>query len=676
MVEDGKNGSRITMEDDYNRTGIEMDNSFFFIRTNYVNRLTVTDKGNVGIGTTYPVKKLDVNGDINFTGDLFQNGKLIKSWQQTGSDIYFDTGNVGIGTLNPTKTLVVNGPSTPGDNLFEVTGGGKDGFLKIFMDSNKPDEQVISTRSALHFESEGKRNITFSRKGEVGIGIFPTSTLDVNGDIKVRYNLHVADDIRFYGDLYKNGVKMVLSKDSSLWKQTGSDIYFNDGNVSIGNVFIGKTDPANGGVTIRANSNAHHGTWTQSFQVTNQDGTKKYIGIGSYGDKDPATGDLALYFSYIGRAFNDAFMNFMPDGRIGIGTENPSKKLDVNGDINLDGDLYKNGELLDFSKIWQQSGSNISYNNGNVGIGTASPYRKLEVYGSPIIRLKNSIEGTGAYGWIEFYDANSCMGEIGFKSSSNRLYINNETKGDIIMTGGNIGIGTKSPSKRLDVNGSINLTGELYKNGELIDFSGPWTEQGTNDVYLNTGGNVGIGTDSPSELLVIGEDLGNCNNGNALVIGGINPYSGPGIFIGQDANNYGQILWNPIDKRFSIGTKTDGTLNWATLVLHDEKVGIGTAYPMYKLSVRGNIGCSELIIEDVTGWSDFVFEPDYKLMTLKELKAYIQKNKHLPEIPTAEEVEENGVSVGEMNAKLLQKIEELTLYIIQLENRVGHLESE
>ena len=64
------------------------------------------------------------------------------------------------------------------------------------MDSNKPDEQVISTRSALHFESEGKRNITFSRKGEVGIGIFPTSTLDVNGDIKVRYNLHVADDIR------------------------------------------------------------------------------------------------------------------------------------------------------------------------------------------------------------------------------------------------------------------------------------------------------------------------------------------------------------------------------------------------------------------------------------------------------------------------------------------------
>ena len=96
------------------------------------------------------------------------------------------------------------------------------------------------------------------------------------------------------------------------------------------------------------------------------------------------------------------------------------------------------------------------------------------------------------------------------------------------------------------------------------------------------------------------------------------------------------------------------------------KVGIGTTEPDYLLSVAGTIGCGEVIVEDVSEWADFVFEPEYELMSLKELDNFIQENKHLPEIPTTKEVEENGISVGEMNAKLLQKIEELTLYVIEL----------
>ena len=68
-------------------------------------------------------------------------------------------------------------------------------------------------------------------------------------------------------------------------------------------------------------------------------------------------------------------------------------------------------------------------------------------------------------------------------------------------------------------------------------------------------------------------------------------------------------------------------------------------------------------------WADFVFEDDYSLMSLNELDNYIKVNKHLPEIPTTQEVEENGISVGEMNAKLLQKIEELTLYVIELQKK-------
>lgn len=74
-----------------------------------------------------------------------------------------------------------------------------------------------------------------------------------------------------------------------------------------------------------------------------------------------------------------------------------------------------------------------------------------------------------------------------------------------------------------------------------------------------------------------------------------------------------------------------------------------------------------------SNWPDYVFEPDYKLLGLDELRAFIKQHKHLPEIPSAKEVEENGVSVGEMNALLLKKIEELTLHMIELKGEIDSL---
>jgi len=76
-----------------------------------------------------------------------------------------------------------------------------------------------------------------------------------------------------------------------------------------------------------------------------------------------------------------------------------------------------------------------------------------------------------------------------------------------------------------------------------------------------------------------------------------------------------------------------------------------------------------------TGWSDFVFDDDYHLMSLKHLEQFINDNRHLPEIPSAKEVEANGISLGTMDAKLLQKIEELTLYIIELQKQIDALQS-
>lgn len=97
----------------------------------------------------------------------------------------------------------------------------------------------------------------------------------------------------------------------------------------------------------------------------------------------------------------------------------------------------------------------------------------------------------------------------------------------------------------------------------------------------------------------------------------------------------------------------------------DGNVGIGTLNPSEALAVNGNIRSKEVKVE-ITGWPDFVFEPGYNLPDLKETEQFIKENKHLPEIPSAKEVAENGISLGEMNAKFLKKIEEMTLYIIEL----------
>jgi hypothetical protein len=94
-------------------------------------------------------------------------------------------------------------------------------------------------------------------------------------------------------------------------------------------------------------------------------------------------------------------------------------------------------------------------------------------------------------------------------------------------------------------------------------------------------------------------------------------------------------------------------------------VGIGTSNPTEKLSVNGNIKCKQVEVS-LTGWSDFVFEDNYKLMPLSDLDQYIKDQNHLPGVPSTTEVMSTGSNLGEMDAILLQKIEELTLYVIEL----------
>ena len=95
-------------------------------------------------------------------------------------------------------------------------------------------------------------------------------------------------------------------------------------------------------------------------------------------------------------------------------------------------------------------------------------------------------------------------------------------------------------------------------------------------------------------------------------------------------------------------------------------VGIGTIDTKgYKLGVKGKIAAEEVKVALYNSWPDYVFEKEYKLPSLKEVENHIAEKGHLQNIPSAKEVNENGIHLGEMNAKLLQKIEELTLYMIE-----------
>ena len=193
-------------------------------------------------------------------------------------------------------------------------------------------------------------------------------------------------------------------------------------------------------------------------------------------------------------------------------------------------------------------------------------------------------------------------------------------------------------------------------------------------------GNIGIGTTSPSEKLEIVDvepslrirstdankkttiklDWGIANNAGLHL--SYHPNSAISFIDAKYASTTGQAFGD-IQFRRSISGVMTPTM---TLKAENGNIGIGTTTPTEKLSVDGTVLAKKVRVSLAgADWPDFVFEPNFKLRTLNELEAYVQANKHLPEVPTAKEVEKDGLDLGKMDATLLQKVEELTLYLIQ-----------
>lgn len=249
---------------------------------------------------------------------------------------------------------------------------------------------------------------------------------------------------------------------------------------------------------------------------------------------------------------------------------------------------------------------------------------------------------------------------------------------------GNVGIGTNNPYTRLTIESPYNTSG-WYHIGR----------NGTDSIVLGEsigGVSAGLGTATDHILRLSAGALGRIQmipDGNVIV--GDNFVPPFGRFTVRTPNNKwgishtsdgGNIIATQIGGT-SAGIGTFSNTNMRIFCNGSSRifvaaatgnVGIGTDNPTYKLSVVGKIRAYEVTVEN--NWADYVFDKSYRLTPLSEVEKFIQENKHLPNIPSAAEIKRNGLNLGDTQKKMMEKIEELTLYIIEIKKEVEALKKQ
>lgn len=322
------------------------------------------------------------------------------------------------------------------------------------------------------------------------------------------------------------------------------------------------------------------------------------------------------------------------DGFVGIGVgTTPNYILDVNGRTRV----RHNGST---AGVWYNKSDNTEgafvgmYDNniyGLFGMGTVSSWK------------------------FAFDLANTTMG-IGTFSPKHPLTFPNSVGDKISFWGGNT-LATDS-HYGIGIQGSV-LQLYVPSSNENIVFgtgrSGLFSEK----MRINGGGNVGIGINNPTSTLAVVRGTG--VNGTAAF--------------------YGTTHTSHFNYFTSEDTYIRGGKDAAKVFINDlsglGSVQIGTASTPtgYKMSVDGKVICTELEVL-VTPWPDYVFKPNYNLKPLKEVEKFISENGHLPNIPKAEEIENKALAVGNMSKLQMEKIEELTLYLIEINKRLERIEKE
>lgn len=391
-------------------------------------------------------------------------------------------------------------------------------------------------------------------------------------------------------------------------------------------------------------------------------------------------------------------------GNVGIGTNSPPEKLSINGTnpkiqllhesavkgfIGVLGDDFRIGtNITDGKLIFHTKGADrvVITRSGLVGIGTMNPVEDLTMDGlNPTFQLQSAGVSTG---FIKSASGNHLViGTNNTNTSGNLLLQTKAVSRVTIDETGRVGIGTTTPTSVLTVNGTnpilqirnddvdkgfIQLSGDDIKIGTNISNVGGRffiRTNGADRMVLDNNGKVGIGTTSPFYPLVI-----NATN--------------PAISLNIAEARYGFIGVDPTTKdlvieKSSLGSgklmiNANGGTVWGIHLTENGyfHYGSGLTPAGYPFSSQGKILAPEFVALAVGSWPDYVFDQKYQLKPLSEVKQYIDQNKHLPGIPAAAVLEKEGVPLADMTKRMMEKIEELTLYILQQQEQIDELKKQ
>ncbi len=669
----GTGGNSIATGDFFGTT----NNFSILFKVNNIQRMSLNTTGilqlNSLAGTGTGFTTIDANGNLirtNFPNDpnkflngdgTFTNISTPGAWSYNGNNLFNpNSGFVGIGTSNPQFLLDVNGNARVNGN-FQVNSliGTGIGLTSLDMNGNLvrtnfPNDPnkflngngTFSTITSLGSWSSNGNNIFNPNSGYVGIGTSnPQFILDVHGDARVN------------GTLYAQGIVLATKmqadsmKGGSMVADTLTSASVVTATMTSTNVVAG-TVKSSGMISINNNLNFTGGLQNEIYTYN---------------------GDVRMQ-SFPGYNGN-TILNAGTTGNVGVGNISPQYKFDVSGDVRVSGKIYANritglpgDSLIRFgdSTLWVNYNTGSFWNGNNlhgIGIGqialatgphsTAIGYHVISQAINSVIIGSNITNGP-----VMIYNIPNSFA-VGFNSNVPTFFVG---EGSGPNTFGKVGVGTTNPQGDFQVG-----------NGWASTSMGGTFGSANSPLYSSSYFGLNVAYNGLNNWVAQGNST---TNGGVAMIGTLNgtfevvniPTNGGSNQTFSDANMANNTFFE-----IRPPTTPNGTDSKVVIGQNPESILTPGAYRLY---VSDGIITEKLKITTYSNWSDYVFDSTYALSPLDTVANFIQKNHHLPNIQSASDVKTTGIDVGESEASLLAKIEELFLYSIQLQKQNAAMQKE